>query len=212
MGMSAIQQRSYLIPFRHQCQSLKCIPTAPIALANTSLCHQHSQIQHHRTRPGPANPLRKRKTRWPWLRSSECCKTFKIVCQDAFDLCSIINKTNVHMGQAVREQRAMRGGREKEYDDDQCPISEKKKKRKSLLTNTTQTFAGRLRSWWWRLSASGVECSLIYQGILHLCINAPNLLKIGSHGTKVRFKVSAGHRSYLSKLRIFTRSREASYH
>lgn len=37
------------------------------------------------------------------------------------------------MGQAVREQRAMRGGREKEYDDDQCPISEKKKEKKKLI-------------------------------------------------------------------------------
>lgn len=37
------------------------------------------------------------------------------------------------MGRAVREQWAMRGGREKEYDDDQCPISEKKKEKKKLI-------------------------------------------------------------------------------
>lgn len=119
MGMSlflAIQQRSYLIPFRYQRQSLKCTPTASIASANTSLCHQHSQIQQHGTRPVPAKPFCQSERRWPCQGSAECCKTFRIVRKDAFDSCSIINQTNVHMGQAVRKHWMVTRGRQREYD------------------------------------------------------------------------------------------------
>lgn len=44
------------------CQSLKCIPTAPIAFSNASLCHQYHLMQLCRRRIGPQDSTKKKET------------------------------------------------------------------------------------------------------------------------------------------------------
>lgn len=153
------------------CQSLKCIPTAPVA--NTSLCHRRGEMRLCGT-GGARDRLfiyffcpRRRRPCWSFFKFYFfylCCRKTIQNCPPRhfwlFLFCSIINKTNVHRRGAsgTGNSRGARRGRESnviimeaEHMDFQVmknavhPLQCSSSKRKEASV-PPQIFAGQLRS------------------------------------------------------------------